>query len=480
MIFIGAGIVLYLLMRSSVIAEFDASMLAKAGALGASMEQEPAGIEVELEPGQMPEFENRERPEYFQVWAMDGATLAKSPLLSEHSLVRAGSGQPPSARFLELPDGRAGRLLTVRLPIRRETVDGDPVDAKRDPVDAKREPAESKRDFSERPVPASFDSSVLLSVARDTRDMERVLSRIRWLLASVLLAASLVSAAAILVVVRHGLKPVNALAEQISLIDDNRLSKRIDAPDTAEELAPVVNRLNELLGRLQATLDREKGFTADVAHELRTPIAGLGTALEVCASRPRENAVYRETLSKCLVTVNSMRQMVNHLLLLARADAGQLTPEAESIDVSVFVASCWQPFEKRASELGLQVQWETPSEAVHLTTDGEKLRLVLNNLMDNAVRHVNPGGKIVIGWQRSPDDVTLWIENTGCTLAPAEVEHAFDRFWRQDDARADGVEHCGLGLSLCRTILQVLGGTISASAERQGVFAVSVLLPDRH
>ena len=196
-------------------------------------------------------------------------------------LVLAGSGQPPSCRFLDLPDGRAGRLLTAQLPIRRETADGDQADANRDQADA-------DRDSSERPMHASLDSSVVLSVARDTRDMDRVLSQIRWLLTSVLVAASLVSAAAMLVVVRHGLKPVTALAEQISMVDDNCLSKRIELPDTAEELAPVVNRLNELLDRLQATIDREKGFTADVAHELRTPIAGLETALEVCASRPRE------------------------------------------------------------------------------------------------------------------------------------------------------------------------------------------------
>ena len=128
-----------------------------------------------------------------------------------------------------------------------------------------------------------------------------------------------------------------------------------------------------------------------------------------------------------------MRQMVNQLLLLARADAGQLMPEAESVDVAALVADCWEPFEKRASELGLQVQWETPSEEVHLTTDREKLRLVLNNLMDNAVRHVNPGGQVVIGWQRSQDELTLWIQNTGCTLTSVEIGHVFDRFWRQDD-----------------------------------------------
>jgi signal transduction histidine kinase len=299
----------------------------------------------------------------------------------------------------------------------------------------------------------------------------------RWLLASVLVAASLVSAGTMMAVVRRGLKPVNTLADRIARIDDGDLSQRIDLSAPVGELVPVVDRLNEMLARLEKTVQRERVFTANVAHELRTPLAGLETALEVCASKPRSETEYHQVVQRCLDTTTAMRGMVNNLLMLSRVDAGQVSLECEPIDLHPFVAECWEPFRERAAERGLTVDIDYPCDAIPLTTDREKLRIVFYNLFDNAVRHSEAGGQIAVRVQPTGDHLVFEFRNSGCTIEPAQLDKVFDRFWKNDEPRSEGVRHCGLGLPLARQVVELLGGAISVSLADGEMFVVRVMLP---
>jgi two-component system heavy metal sensor histidine kinase CusS len=443
-IFATAGVVLYVSVRSTLLKQFDEELATKAIAMEAWVEQDADAIRMDREAEPSLPYTRKDRPEYFQVNSSDGSAIIHSPSLGT---ARLSTSTGP----VILPDGRAGRQFTRHFVPRWD-------------------------DEHNGTKPASLRDAVSI-VACDTIDLDRTLARLRWLVMSLFAGAALASGLVMAIVVRQGLQPAAALANRIASLNENDLASRIELRDVPAELLPIVQRLNEMLERLAAAMSREKAFTADVAHELRTPLAGLQTTLEVCASRLREPAAYQQTVVRCLETSRRMHAMVDQLLLLARADARQLRVTTEPIDPGVFLGDCWSNFHDRASARGLQVQWDI-DHGTTILADAAKLRLVVNNLFDNAVSHADQGGWIQIKTQRSANDnVTLQIANSGSRLSADQAQRAFDRFWRGDTARADTGVHCGLGLSLCRKLMDVLGGTIHLQSQLGGAFVVLLTFP---
>ena len=276
-------------------------------------------------------------------------------------------------------------------------------------------------------------------------------------------------------VIRQELRPLDELASAIERIGAANLADRVRLSGCPAELAPVVACLNQLLGRLDAALTREKSFAADVAHELRTPLAGLVTTLEDCSSRPCDSREYQAALANCLGIARGLQGLIENLLQLARADAGRYTLNPEPADIDPLVRDCWSPFKERAAERNLRLEWDldgTPRGAV----DQEAARQVLNNLFDNAVTYADAGGQIRISLLDEGARVRLTVANSGCVLAPGETARVFDRFWRGDSSRSATGQHCGLGLSLCKKLVERQGGTIRAEI-RKGWFFVSLTLP---
>ena len=240
------------------------------------------------------------------------------------------------------------------------------------------------------------------------------------------------------------------------------------------ELMPIVLRLNDLLQRLQDTLEREKAFSSDVAHELRTPLSGLETALEVSATAAALAGGIRardRPMSGCL---RRMHAMVDNLLMLARAESKQLAVQREPMNLAELCREAWINFQQRADERKLHIEWCAQEDCV-VNSDQEKIRLLLHNFFDNAVSYTEKGGQITIVIERRPK-ARLQVSNTGSKLSSEDATHVFERFWRGDRARTAG-NHCGLGLTLCRNIAQVLGGVITAKSDA-GVFTVTLELPE--
>jgi len=442
-----SGLVLYLLVRSSLFAEFDDLLAAKARALSALVEQEGHEFEMEFDDRGMDEFERADRPEYFQLWLDEGKVLARSRSLYGQDLDRiAGPVDDPACRSITLPDGRPGRIAGISFyPYQEE-----------DETDAK-------------------PRRVTLVVARGTAEIDGALARLRWLLMAVCAAATLLSLGVLVGVVRLGLRPLARLAGQIEELGEEDLSSRIDLAGAPKELAPIVDRLNDLLVRLEAAFARERSFSADVAHELRTPLAGLRSTLEVTLARQRESEDYREAMADCLAICEQTQRMVDTLLSLARAEAGRMEIRAEPLQLDEVLQECWEPLAERARTRNLDVEWQL-DQRLSLDTDPEKLRLILHNLLDNAVSHSNTGGGIHIEAASRDGQVHLGIANTGHRLSADQARHVFDRFWRGDTARGATGLHSGLGLSLCRQLVMLLGGSISVEAPASGAFRVVVTL----
>ncbi|MEZ6129356.1 MAG: ATP-binding protein [Planctomycetaceae bacterium] len=469
---------MYVLMQRQSFQEFDEALAAKARALAVLVEQGESQINIEFQQHPMQEFARSVRPEYFQVWHDDGTVLARSRRLHDDDLPKLkGDRVVPQIRAVTLPDGRRGRAAGIRF---RPNLEGElPADG-----------LIPKRDASGRIMDVDDDSDTLdlddtqqatrpnvtLVVARDTQDLETSLAGLTWLLGGSAVVATAVILGVLAWLVTRNLRTLRSLAKQIGDVNEQKLDQRFELQNAPGELHPVVTRLNDLMACLESAFLREKTFTADVAHELRTPLAGLRSTLEVSLSRERDQAAYRSSIQKCLKITEETEAIVSTLLSLSRLEAGQAALETDILDLEQMMTRTWQPFRQRAADRNVDVIWNPGAERV-LKTDPAKLRVVLSNLFDNATSYVDRGGTIIIS--TSTDDTSnphVTVTNTGCSLTPEHVRHACDRFWRGDTARSATGVHCGLGLALAQRIMQFLNGQIRVTAEN-GRFTADIQLP---
>ena len=242
------------------------------------------------------------------------------------------------------------------------------------------------------------------------------------------------------------------------------------------EIIPIKNRLNELLSRLEASFDRERRFSADVAHELRTPLAGIRSTIEVTLAHARDANQYKKALSDCLAIVEVMQTMVNNLLMIARLDACQVTFRQEEIRLAELANFCWRSFSERAIQRSIILENRINAE-ITCRTDCDSLSMVLSNLLDNAVEYANEEGRIWTTAQQVGDCMEVTVANTGCTLTNEQVSQVFDCFWRGDSSRKDAGVHCGLGLALVQKIIRALGGSVTAEIQNGGIFNIQITFP---
>ncbi len=449
LVLIGSGLLLYQLISTAMWDAFDRSLEAKARSLTAMTEQEDGELEIEIDEVRLVEYEPSESAEYYQVWVGKERSLRRSPSLEAHDLPFL-SGELGQAVFMSapLPDGRPGRLVGLRY-VPRPDDEGKASDA----------------EFME----------VTLVVGRSTADVKVMLGFIGAAMAGVGALAVLITVVVVAWSVRAGLRPVDDLAAEIERVDADEFNQRVEVEGLPIELAPVMDRLNGMLARLEASFQREKQFTANVAHELRTPLAGLRSMIEVALRQPREAEDYARTLKGAKKIHGQMERMVENLLHLARADASQLCAVTEVVDLSELTRTFWSPFAEDVEQRGISVAWEM-SDPCTVTTDPDKLRLVLTNLMSNAAAYTENGGRIAVFAGANGDCVSWVIRNSGCTLAPNDVGRVYDRFWRGDHARGDQGRHCGLGLSLCRALMELMEGDIDVAVTDEGEFIAALRL----
>ena len=441
--FVAVGVVATRMTRSSMQAQFDAALVAKAEELVAQVEEDDGKTTSEIDPKTLA------ANEAFEVWA-DGKVLAKSPSLGTEDLVPAADRAMTVAT---LPNGLVAKQITLRgLP--RPEPDDHGKGSDRDEDDEK--PAH----------PALPPIAVVL--ARSTIEVDSSTHRITGVLIGVGLVGIALCVVVMLLIIQTGLAPVRALASAIAAVRADELTSRVESATTAAELVPIAQRLDELLARLAAAFARERELTAEVGHELRTPLAGLRATLELALDRERPADKYRAALVQSLAITLETERVVEALLSLARLDAGQAVAHATPVDLDQLVRDVMPTIATRVAER--KIELVTELEPVTLTTDRDKLRLVFVNLFDNAVTYANEGGEIRV----TLTGTVLRVSNTGCALGAEQAAHVFDRFWRADKARETG--HVGIGLALCKKLVELLGGTIDV-AVRDGRFIATVALP---
>jgi signal transduction histidine kinase len=302
------------------------------------------------------------------------------------------------------------------------------------------------------------------------------------LLTAMLWTAPFVIAASILIgylLVGRTLRPVNQIVDEVEAITDGRsLHRRLAEPSSEDELGRLSRTLNAMLARLERSFHLLRRFTADASHELKTPLTVLRSGIERSITHPETPADIMAMLEETLFEVNRMAELVDSLLTLARADEGRAPLHLDELDLRDLLSEVAETAGILGEQAGVEVEVKVPSEEVLMRVDRGRVRQLLMNLLTNAVKYTAPGGNVWIDAARDDGRVIITVRDAGIGIAPGDLPHIFDRFWRADPARSrtgtrPGV---GLGLAICKWVAEAHGGSIEAQsrAGRGTTFTVSL------
>ena len=304
--------------------------------------------------------------------------------------------------------------------------------------------------------PGSPQLSLILDITHHQHFLERM-QRLIWLTVGLsALATALLGAWA----ARSGLRPLRRMGEVAASVSAHSLTQRLPQAQMPVELAELAQAFNAMLGRLDDAFQRLSAFSADIAHELRTPLSNLLTQTQVILTQPRPLEDYREALHSNLEELQWMAQLVNDMLYLAKADHGLLMPNREALNLGDEVDALLEFFTLLAEDAQVTLVREGTA---HTLGDRGMLRRALSNLLDNALRFTPPGGEVRV---RMDEGVTLAVENTGDDIPAQLLPRLFDRFYRADPSRRAGSsEHAGLGLAITQSIVRAHGGRIYCESQ---------------
>ena len=262
---------------------------------------------------------------------------------------------------------------------------------------------------------------------------------------------------------RSGLRPLRRMSAVARGISAQSLNARLPEEKMPPELAEMAYSFNAMLARLDDSFQRLSAFSADIAHELRTPLSNLLTHTQVTLTRPRALEDYREALHSNLEELQWMAQLVNDMLYLAKADHGLLMPKREPLELADEADMLLEFFAPLAEDAGVSLSREGEAR---IEGDRGMLRRALSNLLDNALRFTPAEGYVRLSIVDEGETVRVCVENSGEGISAQLLPRLFDRFYRADPARQEGSsEHAGLGLAITQSIVRAHGGTIHCESE---------------
>ncbi len=282
-----------------------------------------------------------------------------------------------------------------------------------------------------------------------------------------------------LLLANQALNPVDRLTRAAEEIEAGDLSKRVQVPPKMDELGRLAATFNRMIARLQAAFERQRQFTADASHELRTPLAVMRGDIEIALRRERTPQDYRSVLTSNLEEIIRLSRLVEDLLMLARADAGQAVLQCEPMDLEALCAQMVEYLAPLAEEKEQQLLYRPPeTKPLTVKADAQRIKQMLLNLLDNALKYTPPRGTITLTLAAENDEAVLVVADTGRGIPEEDLPHIFDRFFRHSrstsDKTAPGV---GLGLSIVRWIVHSHSGKISVESRPGKGTKFTVRLP---
>ncbi|TCV96729.1 Cu(+)/Ag(+) sensor histidine kinase [Biostraticola tofi] len=280
----------------------------------------------------------------------------------------------------------------------------------------------------------------------------------------------------VLFAVYKGHTPLRNVSKKIKNITSENLDVRLDPHKVPIELEQLVISFNNMIERIEDVFTRQANFSADIAHEIRTPITNLITQTEIVLRQPRTIKELEDVLYSNLEEFSHMAKMVSDMLFLAQADNQQLIPERSLIDLETEVRKVFEFFEAWADER--EVRLNITGRAQPIEGDPLMLRRAISNLLSNAVRYTPPGNTIIVQLTERDQWVEIQVENPGAMIAEQHLPRLFDRFYRADPSRQKKGEGSGIGLAIVKSIVTAHQGKISVSSDAVST-KFSLSLPKR-
>jgi two-component system heavy metal sensor histidine kinase CusS len=294
-----------------------------------------------------------------------------------------------------------------------------------------------------------------------------VLNRYRRVMWVALAVVSVVCAAVGYQIARRGVRPVNEVASAAQRIRSTTLHERIDPAGLPREIASLAAQFNEMLDRLQDAFARLSSFSANIAHELRTPIHALRGEVEVALGKPRTLEEYRQVLGSCLEECTQVARLIDRLLFIARAEDPATQIARQPFDVARELAAIREFYEAAAADRDVQIHIEGAEASVIASLDRTLFQRAVGNLIENAMAYTPAGGKITVSLLAGQDGtVRVEVSDTGCGIPPEHLPRIFDRFHRVDGVGPrNGALGMGLGLAITRSVARLHGGDVRVTSE---------------
>ncbi len=445
LILIAFSTVLYVVTARSLRDALDQSLEETAAAAVRSLEERgflPLIDEDEL-MSQFPELARIDK--FFQIFSPSGTITIRSPNVKQHEL-------PLSRQALEV--AFSGRTV----------------------FESAKYPKEPPLRLISAPIIYRGNLLYIVQVGTSMESVEQTLNRLLLVLLVTMPLALVISLAGGWFLAGRALRPVDQITLAAQRIAAGDLTQRINVPPSADEIGRLAGTFNNMIARLDVSFRQIRQFSSDASHELRTPLTVMKGETELALRRPREAADYAVVLESNLEEIDRMTRIVDELLFLSRADMGEVKME----HLPVRLESLLEDIHRQASLLGqerdIQVTLGTVKPAVVL---GDELRLreLLLNLVDNAVKYSRPGGKVDISLTIKAGHASVEVNDQGIGISQEEQARIFDRFYRTDDARAHTKKGTGLGLAICAWIAESHQGRIEVRSEIDKGSTFTVHLP---
>lgn len=322
-------------------------------------------------------------------------------------------------------------------------------------------------------VPGPEERAVVVGASLE--DQREALARLLALLAVGGPIAVVLASGVGWLVAGSALRPVERMRVEAEAVSASEPGRRLPVPATGDEVARLGETLNRMLERLEDAVERERRFVSDASHELRTPLANLKAELELALRRSRTSEELVSAIRSAAEETDRLAMLAEDLLVLARAEGG-LPVRREDVDLGELVREVVATFSIRASERGIGLEPRL-QEGLRATVDPIRLRQAVGNLLDNALRHTAPGGRVTLDLTRRNGTLSIRVEDTGDGFSPSFLPEAFEPFSRTDPGRARDDGGAGLGLAIVRAVAEAHGGSAEAGNRPEGGAVVEVRLP---
>lgn len=442
---LAANVAFYHYVRKLSIEEFDAALQADLKTVVAMTSVHDGGnrIDLHIHNHDHPEYrEDHEDAKFYHISHADVRSHLRSRSLNSASLpVLSETHEQLVFQDIALPDGRRGRVASS-LSMIGETN-------------------------------SSSMHSIHFAIAVSRESLDHILAMQRWCaiaLGGLLIAASIAIALAL---TKRSFRKVDEFSKHMRSIDFDTLGNRLPEENLAVELAPLARRFNEALVRLDRGAQREIRFHANVAHELRTPVAELRAIADVGLQEAREGALENPAsyFEDATELAKRMARLVDTISSLNRTGLGRELIERSKTDLVELVARAWRPHEERAVSRGLSVQFDVP-DTHPVETDASLVTAIITNLLVNAVSHTPKGGDLKVTLVNN----RLSITNTNHDLSETDLPHLFEPFWQKDASRSDSA-HFGIGMALVDAYARLLGIKVRLNLDIHERFEVALIFP---